>query len=103
LANGAADGDAVLARQHHVENDGVVLVARRERERLRSRGSLVHDVQRLAKAACDRGTQHSVVFGQQNPHAETYVVNAAPPRSPVAWWPPRRVKRARHRRETIRW
>ena len=60
--------EAVLLREHDVEQDGIVVVDVRHRRRLIPVTSNVHDISFLAQPLFDESGDFPVVFHQQNLH-----------------------------------
>ena len=65
LPNGPADVEPVHARHEDVEDDGVVLMLREQRERGRAVGRAIDHVRCLTQSAGDGLAQLPIVFGQK--------------------------------------
>ena len=68
LAELRAGAEAVEARQHHVEDDRVVVVSPRHPERVLAARGDVRRVARLGQAAADETRELEIVLDDEDPH-----------------------------------
>src|SRR5919107_1843529 len=75
LAKGAHEGEAVELRQHAVDDEDIVLAARRHGIAVEAVGRVVGDMPCLAERLNEVGGGLAVVLDDQNTHEETYTAS----------------------------